>query len=206
MNKPQWKETAQVLLRDASLRADCEDFGEAHRLAKRALRLMKPHYSNNNPDLAAMHATAARYAFAMHEDMSEHSIFGGRQWLGKAIAAKKEAINILNRGMVTQQLLAHRLELSAWLGVYGWKRESMRVLKAVVSAAQVIEADEDFLTAARLALVVKLRGQGKLPDALAEFKRLPPVYAQDLPTMPVRQFKHARAILREGELLNELNR
>ena len=86
------------------------------RLLERAVKLMKPFFASNNPQLGDAYAELALAHYAVWELFGSMLTFGARRrLLSQAIAAMKAAVKVFERGMGTDKLVDLQLELAFWL-------------------------------------------------------------------------------------------
>lgn len=85
------------------------------RCMQRAVKLMKPHFTANNPELGDAYVQLARARYAIWQ-MLQFLTSGARRFLlSQAIREMKAGVKVFEQGMNTDKLARLQLELASWL-------------------------------------------------------------------------------------------
>lgn len=97
------------------------------RLTECAVKLMKPFFSKNNPQLGDAYVQLAQARYAVWQMCGGCLTFGAqRRLLSRGIAAMTDSVNVFERGMSTDKLARLQLELAYWLEQHGSHLQSAR--------------------------------------------------------------------------------
>ncbi|MCC7527734.1 MAG: hypothetical protein IT342_04385 [Candidatus Melainabacteria bacterium] len=108
-------------------------------LPARAVKLMKPFFSNNNPELGEAYVQLARARYAVWHACGAILTLGARRrLLARAIVAMKAGVKVFERGMSTDKLAHLQLQLAFLYEQQGaYPQSARRYQSALITMAAV---------------------------------------------------------------------